>query len=216
MQIEHLKPQVIKLHEKYGDQNLDPVFGAGRIENPEICFVFMNPTARNISASKDWKGLKAQWLGTKTVWKLFVETGYFDRKLFERIRNMKPGDWTEDFASEIYSHINEQNIYITNLAKCTQSDAKPLPNSVFREFRDNTLEEIGTINPKAIVTFGNQVSSILIEKPISVSQTRKQAFHVNIGERNYPVFPLYYPVGQGMRNIDKAIEDIIWIKENVL
>ncbi len=29
-----------------------------------------------------------------------------------------------------------------------------------------------------------------------------------IDEISYPVFPVYYPVGQGMRNISIAIEDI--------
>lgn len=34
-------------------------------ENPSICFVFMNPTAGNIAAEKDWDGPRYPWLGTK-------------------------------------------------------------------------------------------------------------------------------------------------------
>lgn len=50
----------------------------------------------------------------------------------------------------------KHHYYVTNLAKCTQLDARPLPDSVY---------------------------------------------------------PVYYPVGNGMRNIDKAIADLQFILE---
>ena len=31
----------------------------------ELCFVYMNPTGRNIARDKSWKGRKSPWLGTK-------------------------------------------------------------------------------------------------------------------------------------------------------
>ena len=31
----------------------------------------------------------------------------------------------------------------------------------------------------------------------------------------YKVFPVYYPVGNGIFNIDKSIEDIKWIIKNM-
>ena len=65
----------------------------------------------------------------------------------------------------------------------------------------------------------NQVSSILLEQKVSVSEWRKKFAIINIGNRKIPVYPVYYPIGNGIFNIDKSIEDIkyiinTYIKEN--
>ena len=65
-----------------------------------------------------------------------------------------------------------------------------------------------------MVLFGNQVSSIVLGQKISVSQCRKKLFLKKIGDKVYKFFSVYYPVGNGRFNIDKAIEDIMFIKEN--
>ena len=39
----------------------------------------MNPTGRNIASSKNWKGLKSPWIGTKNIWDLFVELDLLDK-----------------------------------------------------------------------------------------------------------------------------------------
>ena len=70
------------------------------------------------------------------------------------------------------------------------------------------------MKPKIIITFGNQVSSLLLETPINVSRCRKQSYKKEIGNKNYTVFPVYYPVGNGMRNIDLVIEDLKHIIKN--
>jgi len=49
---------------------------------------------------------------------------------------------------------------------------------------------------------------------VKVSQYRKQFELINVNHRKVKVFPVFYPVGQGMRNIGKAIEDINWIIKN--
>jgi len=50
---------------KYGVQELDSIYNSGCDNNPDLCFVFMNSTGRNIVSSKEWKGLKLSWIGTK-------------------------------------------------------------------------------------------------------------------------------------------------------
>ena len=70
------------------------------------------------------------------------------------------------------------------------------------------------IKPKIIITFGNQVSSIILNKKISVSENRKKCHKIQINKNEYKVYPVYYPVGNGIFNIDKSIEDIKWIIEN--
>ena len=44
-------------------------------------------------------------------------------------------------------------------------------------------KEIEIVNPKVIVLFGNQVSSIVLGQKISVSQCRKQLFQKKINHK---------------------------------
>lgn len=213
MQINSLKPEFDKLQKKFGEKTLNSIYGAGCLNNPDICFVFMNPTGRNVSTNKKWKGIKAPWIGTKTVWKLFYQLDLLDKDIYKDIEEMKPLDWNEGFSEKVYKNISEKSIYITNLSKSTQIDAKHLPDSVFREYLPIFLKEMEIIKPKIIITFGNQVSSVLLDQPIKVSDYRKKFLPLKIKNNIYPIYPVYYPVGQGMRNIDKAIKDLKWIKK---
>jgi len=110
---------------------------------------------------------------------------------------MKVADWTEKFSLELYKEIASNNVYISNLAKCTQNDSRPLPDKVFKEYLDLIYEEIDHIKPQHIITFGNQVSSIVLNKKVTVSEYEKSE-HENLTIKNhsYKVYPTYYPVGQ--------------------
>ena len=72
-------------------------------------------------------------------------------------------------------------------------------------------KEILEVKPDVIVTFGGQVSSVLLGKPIKVSEYRKKFEELEVDGRRFKVFPVYYPVGQGMRNMPIAKEDLDWI-----
>ena len=64
--------------------------------------------------------------------------------------------------------------------------------------------------------FARAVSSIVLEKKISVSKSRKELYLKNINGKEYKCYAIYYSVGNGRFNIDKSIEDIKWImKENL-
>ncbi len=194
-----------ELQLKHGSKSLHAIYGAGCIKNPELMLIFMNPTARNISSDLEWKGLRAPWLGTKNIWKLLNKLNLIDIQITSQILNLKPNEWDSNFALSLYSYISNNSIYITNLAKCTQADASHLSNSVFKDYLNQTLDEIYTINPKKIITFGGQVSSILLNKPIKVSNYLEDEYeNLKIKEKGFKVYPSYYPVGQGMRNIGKA------------
>lgn len=215
MTLKDLEKEYDKLQKKYGAKELDSIYNGGCTTNPDICFVFMNPTGRNIATSKSWKGLKSPWIGTKNIWDLFYDTNLLDKDIYQKIRSITGKEWTEEFAEEVYENIKKHKYFITNLGKCTQVDARPLPDSVYLNYLDLLEKEIEIINPKAIVLFGNQVSSIVLNKKISVSQTRKTEFVKIINDKEYKCFPVFYPVGNGRFNIDKSIEDILWIKENI-
>jgi len=211
MSLQELNKEFIKLQNKYGAKELDAICSGGLADNPDICFVFMNPTGRNLSASKSWKGLKAPWIGIKSAWNLFYELNLINKNIYHKIRNIKGSEWTEEFADEVYQSIANHKVYITNLGKCTQLDARPLPDSVYEQYLGLLFKEIESVNPKKIILFGNQVSSIVLGEKISVSQVRKQRFEKQINGKKYNFYSVYYPIGNGRINIDKAIEDLQWI-----
>ena len=211
MQIKDLNKKYDKLQKMYGDKTLSSIYNGGCEENPDICFIFMNPTGRNVASELTWKGRRSPWIGTKNIWKLFYNTGLLDKEIYLEIQRRKGKEWNEEFADLVYEDVTNKKYFITNLGKCTQIDARPLPNSVYLEYLDLLYKEIDIIKPKKIITFGNQVSSIFLNQKISVSEWRKKKIKYKIKKQEYDVYPVYYPVGNGMRNIDLVIEDLKYI-----
>lgn len=210
MYISELLPEFKELQRKYGSTDHDVIYGAGEVDSPKLFLVFMNPTARNVAASKDWEGLKAPWIGTKGVWKMLYDLDIIkNQEIVGKTQGLKPNEWTPEFTEELFDEVRRNSLYITNIAKCTQVDARPLPNSIFREYRPSFEKEIELVNPQKIITFGNQVSSIALEKQISVSDYMNDEVDViSIEEKRYNIYPCYYPVGQGRRNMPIAKERI--------
>ena len=216
LKIEDLKQEYDKMQVQYGALELDSIYNGGCEENPDICFVFMNPTGKNIASDKSWKGRKSPWLGTKNIWKLFYKTHLLSEEVFNKIQEKKPKDWNYEFCDYVYEEVTNHKIFITNLGKCTQVDARPLEDEVLKKYLNLLFQEIDIIKPKVIITFGNQVSSIILNQKISVSENRKKCHQIKIKGNTYKIYPVYYPVGNGIFNIDKSIEDINWIIENEL
>lgn len=176
----------------------------------------MNPTGRNIASSKAWKGLKSPWIGIKNIWDLFIELDLLDKNIYSDIKSIKGSEWTEKFADKVYEDVKKHKYFITNLGKCTQVDARGLPDSVYKKYLHLLKQEFNIIKPKVIVLFGNQVSSIVLDEKISVSQVRKKCFIKEIDGTKYKFYSVYYPIGNGRFNIDKSIEDIKWIMKKEL
>lgn len=216
MNLQDLNKEYDKLQKKYGTKELDSIYNGGCCDHPDICFVFMNPTGRNIASDKNWKGLKSPWIGTKNIWDLFDSLNLIDKDIYKMIKEIKGSDWTEEFAEEVYKSVEEHKYFITNLGKCTQIDARVLSDSVYLQYLDLLEKEFEIIKPKVIILFGNQVSSIVLNQKVSVSQVRKQPFIKKINGAEYKFYSVYYPVGNGRFNIDKSIEDIRWIMDNEL
>ena len=208
MMLEELYGKYDRLQKKYGDKSLHSIYFGGKKENPSICFVFMNPTAGNIAAEKDWDGPRYPWLGTKNIWKLFNKLELLDDNILEEIESKKKLDWTKEFSEKVYKNIENHDIYITNLAKCTQIDARPLKDDYYKAYLKLFMKEMSIVKPKRIVLFGNQVSSIVLGEKIKVSEVRRKKFECN----GYEMYSVFYPVGNGRFNMDKSIEDISYIK----
>lgn len=208
MQFQKLHKKIDALQPVYGDKKLNSIFGAGCVENPNLMLVFMNPTAKNISAHEGWKGIRAPWLGTKSVWRFLYKLGLISKVNFEITQKLEPNQWTPKLALQIYGDVKNNGCYVTNLAKCTQVNAKPVKSQVFRKYLDILKHEITLANPKRIITFGGLVSSVILGKLISVGGHKMKPEILAIGNKKFSVFPVYYPVGQGMRNMPLAIKRI--------
>lgn len=208
-QVFSLHKEIDTLHKKHGDLNFRPLYGTGCIRKPELMFVFMNPTAKNISSNPSWRGLRAPWIGTKSIWQLFQALGIISKMSFQRTQEIKSEEWNISFSEDIYREIVRNKVYITPLAKCTQADARALPDKVFKEYLNVLYAEILAISPKRIVTFGDQVSSVVLGKPVrSGSYFKKEKETLKIGKRKFDVYPAYYPIGRGRRNMKSAIQRI--------
>ena len=216
MDLEILKNEYEKMQQIYGDKTLKSINFGGCDTNPDICFVFMNPTSKNIASNPLWNGIRAPWIGTKNIWDLFVATNLFDINIYNEIKSKKANEWNKEFADKVYDEVKKNKLFITNLGKCTQVDARPIQNSVYEKYLSLLEREIEIVDPKVIVLFGNQVSTVFLKEKISVSQCRKIEFIKNINGKEYKCYAIFYPIGNGRFNINKSIEDILWIKENVL
>ena len=128
----------------------------------------------------------------------------------------KPKEWDYEFCNYVYEEIEKNKLFITNLGKCTQIDARPIQNSVYEKYLNLLEKEIEIVNPKVIILFGNQVSTVFLKEKTSVSLCRKKEFTKVINGKEYKCYSIFYPVGNGRFNTDKSIEDILWIEDEVL
>ncbi len=209
MQVKEIHHEIDALHNLYGDSSLCSVYGAGCIDKPKVMLIFMNPTAKNVSAQKSWKGMRAPWLGTKNIWSLLRDLHFISEKHFKITQTLQPHEWSLSVCEDIYIELQKKGVYVTNLAKCTQLDARPLKDDVFRKYVEVMKREIALIKPQHIITFGNQVSSILLGQQVSVSKySGSQKEDLVIDGQTYHIYPTYYPVGHGRMNQPKAIKRI--------
>ena len=85
MKISDLNVEYDKLQQEYGASELKSIYNGDCIDHPDICFIFMNPTGRNIASDPSWKGRRSSWIGTKNIWKLFYSIGLLDEKIYKGI-----------------------------------------------------------------------------------------------------------------------------------
>ena len=176
----------------------------------------MKPTSKNIVFEPSWNGIRSPWIGTKNIWDLFVATNLFDVDIYNEIKSKKANEWDKEFAEKIYDEMKRNKMFITNLGKCTQIDARPIQNSVYEKYLNLLEKEIEIVNPKVIILFGNQVSIVFLKEKTSVSLCRKKEFTKVINGKEYKCYSIFYPVGNGRFNTDKSIEDILWIEDEAL
>lgn len=86
LKIKELKKEYGKLQIKYGAKEQDSIYNGGCEENSDICFVFLNPTGRNIASDKSWKGRKSPWLDKK------MYGNYFGKEMLLKVFELAKKD----------------------------------------------------------------------------------------------------------------------------
>lgn len=223
LQIPEISQRVDEISRQYyGDHTLDAISGAGQIKRPKLALVFINPTHRNISTSPDWAGLKAPWVGCANIWQLFADAGLIREEMNQAIQAAKT-NWPEQFALDVYSHVANQGLYITNIVKWAGLDAKLPEREKIKLYAPLLLEELRMVQPKRIVAFGQLTFDGLlrelgIKSPETFGVMNERILATNsvyglqaeIGE----IIPCYFPVGQGIKNRAKAVQ-IMQIAQNL-
>lgn len=193
---------------------LPAVMGGGRCEQPALACVFINPTHRNQSTQREWRGTRAPFIGTKPVWRFLAAAGLFPRSLCDEID--RRAVWGEEFAEDVYAAVAAEGLYITNAVKRTGANAVLPTPAMVSAFRELLVHELQLVRPRAIVTFGAIPFKALTGESIKLSEeldAARVAGHVsarNLTGLEVRVYPCYFPVGHG--NAKAAIEMLGYIR----
>lgn len=200
-------------NQHYGDHSLDSISGAGKVRNPKLAFIFINPTHRNISTRKEWAGLKAPWIGCSNIWNLFADAGLINKSINKEIQHAKTS-WSYDFTNKVYSHVAERNLYITNTVKWAGLDAKLPERKKIDIYMPLLIEELTLLAPQKIIAFGQLTFDALLRnlklEKTKFGEINEMTLNTNqlyyVDSKIGPIVPCYFPVGQGIKNKDKAIK----------
>ena len=204
----------------YPDNRLMPILGGGKEHNPKFMIVFINPTARNISSNPSWNGPRFPFIGRKRPWVEFSKAGLFDETLLEEVKNNENA-WSLDFTEKVRKHLEEQEIFVTNIVKNTGEKADLPKADQINLYTELFKKEIEIVNPQYIIAFGLIPIKALLKENLKLSDYYTAVkdkgaiitYDLPINGKNYKVIPCYYPIGRG--NPHLAVELLRLIKETL-
>ena len=209
--LEELWEYVYRLNKReFPENELVPIVGNGKLYKPRFMFVFINPTYRNISADRKWKGPRFPFVGTRQVWRVFHKAGLFDDKLIEYINENKV--WDVRFTKKVLAFLKHKGFYLTNVVKWTGKDSGLPDSKKIKLFLPVIEEEIRLVQPEYIVTFGLIPFEQLAKRKIRLGEyysevledRRIKYFGTKIGGTKTKIIPCYFPIGRG--NPKRAVE----------
>jgi len=202
--LDELWQEVYRLNKEHFPRNeLFPIVGNGCTHKPEVMFVFINPTHKNMSSEKHWRGPRYPFIGTKQVWRILARAGLFDERLLHEIN--RTNAWTMDLAERVLSYLRDRGFYITNIVKWTGSDSKLPDRKKISIFLPILEKEIEIVQPKYIVAFGLIPFEQLTKQKIKLAEyyaaamktKQPKQFPITIGGVQTKVILCYFPVGRG-------------------
>jgi len=209
--LEELWKQVHQINnEHFPENDLMPILGNGKDFQPKFMFIFINPTSKNISSDRGWKGPRFPFVGTKQIWKVFHKAGMFDDWLIDKIDNLET--WSLEFTDEILTFLKESSFYFTNIVKWTGKNATLPDSGKIKLFLPILEKEIGIVQPKYIVAFGLIPFENLTRQKIKLGdyyseiiKNKKLNFHeIEFENFKTKIIPCHFPVGRGKPK--KAVE----------
>ncbi len=193
------------------------ILGGGKFQNPQFLFLFINPTHLNLSSHKDYKGKRRYpFIGVRYFYRFLSEAGFLDKKIIDDI--YKKG-WQIHDESRIEQSLINNNVYITNLVKCTKYNPDSPSKDIMKQDFLLLQKEINIVLPKYIIAFGKLPVRMIAGKDIRLKdcleRIRGNSYQpiqsVNVLGKIYKVLPCYFPVGRGNRH--GALEILSYIKK---
>ncbi len=191
--------EVLK-QQHFSCDNLAWIPGGGCTDKPRLMLLFINPTARNISADPFWQGVRYPWIGVTHFWKWLAGTGLLNEKLLTKMQDQ---GWSCELATEIHEYLVTKRLYITNIVKRTGQDAE-LPNSKLQNlFLPILKKEIALVKPEKIIAFGRIPFEKLTGQKIKLADVYDKAkitgnlLSYSVIDMNVRVIPCYFPMGRG-------------------
>jgi uracil-DNA glycosylase len=197
---------------------LPTVVGGGRSSRPEVAFIFINPTARNASTRSGWSGPRYPFIGTKQVWKIFHRARLIEDAVAEAIQAREY--WDEQFAEQVYEHLEQSGFYLTNLVKWTGPDGSLPEQRLVQAYLPLLLAELEIVRPKRIVTFGLLPTKAIIGKHLRMEEIYKQTVarrapvYLQSEGSKWQVMPCYFPVGRG--NPRRAVDMLSLLAQDLV
>lgn len=194
-----------ELHDKrYPDHDLRPILGNGKTLKPDVMFVFINPTARNVSTSRTWRGPRFPFIGTRQVWRIFHRAGLVDDLLMRRIEE-SPSEWSLELTQEVLAFLRRKRFYVTNIVKWAGHDAALPDKEKINLFLPILEREIAVVRPAYVVAFGLIPFEALTQEDILLKQYHSQAMRTRqlqfysrrFGTVQTKIIPCYFPIGRG-------------------
>ena len=182
---------------------LHHIYGGGKTDRPEFCFVLINPTYRNISAAPHYKGPRFPFIGVRQFWRVLHQAGFFSIQTLHKVEE-KP--WSLLTTAAVLKELQRQRVYVTNLVKCAQNHPRVPSRTALQEDLPLFAREMQLVRPKRIVAFGRLTSLALTGHELSLGR-----YYTEIksgGAPRYleyrasdrlaiPVLPSFFPVGRG-------------------
>lgn len=164
--------------------------------------IWVEEQHRNITSRPHYKGLRMPFMGVAGFWRVLVESRFLPKSLYFTTERKV---WDENDIERVNKALTKSGLYLTNLVKCTGSNADPPDKARIAWGLKILKEEISIIDPKLIITFGQLPFKALTGKNINLSEHYKsvKASKINlyksipIGGKRYKVFPTYFPTGRG-------------------
>mgnify|MGYP001560785031 CR=1 FL=1 len=177
------------------------IHGSGA-RRPKFLLLFVNPTYRNISSRAGYRGPRFPFIGVRQLWQILAAGGLINKSVALNLPNAK--NWSAEHTLKIQRGLLNNRLYLTNIVKCCLPHGNYPEIGLIKANLRHLRPELRIVRPKLILAFGGLVFKTLTGKNIKLKEywsgrdkTEKETYREIISGLNFPVIPVYFPVGRG-------------------